>query len=63
MNVAFRLAKLEDVSDIIKLCNLVFENLKDTLDYIKHLRNMTKNYVQNAQNLFDSVKSGITIRF
>ncbi len=51
-----------DLAEFLAISGYRYETLKDTLDYIKYLWDMTKNYVQNAQKLFDGVKSDVTSR-
>lgn len=49
-----------DLAEFLAISGYRYETLKDTLDYIKQLWNMTKNYVTSAQKLFDGIKSDVT---
>lgn len=49
-----------ELAEFLEISGYRYETLKDTLDYIKHLWNMTKNYVSSAQKLFDGLKSDVT---
>lgn len=56
-----RIAKSD--SELVEFLNVSgyrYETLRDTLDYIKYLWDMTKNYVAAAQKLFDGLKSDVT---
>lgn len=50
----------EDLSEFLAISGFRYETLKDTLDYIKALWDMTKNYVSSAQKLFSELQSSIT---
>lgn len=50
----------KELAEFLAISGYRYETLKDTLDYIKQLWNMTKNYVTSAQKLFDSLKSDVT---
>lgn len=50
----------KELEEFLAICGYRYETLRDTLDYIKSLWDMTKNYVNSAQKLFDSLKSDIT---
>lgn len=50
----------EELSEFLAVSGYRYETLRDTLDYVKHLWNMTKNYVNSAQKTFDGLKSDIT---
>lgn len=52
----------EELSEFLAISGYRYETLRDTLDYIKHLWNMTKNYVSSAQKLFSGLKSDVTSR-
>lgn len=52
----------EDLAEFLAISGYRYETLKDTLDYIKYLWDMTKNYVNSAQKLFDGVKNDVTSR-
>lgn len=56
-----RIAKQDkDLEEFLAISGFRYETLRNTLDYIKDLWDMTKNYVQNAQKLFDGIKQDIT---
>jgi len=50
----------KELSEFLAISGYRYETLRDTLDYIKYLWNMTKNYVSAAQKLFDGIKSDVT---
>lgn len=50
----------KELIEFLNLSGYRYETLKDTLDYIKHLWSMTKNYVSSAQTLFAGIKSDVT---
>ena len=50
----------EELAEFLAISGYRYETLKDTLDYIKYLWAMTKNYVSAAQKLFDGVGSQVT---
>lgn len=50
----------EELSEFLAISGYRYETLRDTLEYTKHLWNMTKNYVTSAQKLFDGIKSDVT---
>ena len=50
----------KELSEFLAISGYRYETLRDTLDYIKYLWVMTKNYVSSAQKLFDGIKSDIT---
>lgn len=50
----------EEVAEFLAISGYRYETLRDTLDYIKYLWNMTKNYVSSAQKLFEGIKSDVT---
>ena len=50
----------KELIEFLEISGFRYETLKDTLEYIKHLWNMTKNYVVSAQKLFNGLKSDIT---
>ena len=49
-----------ELIEFLEISGYRYETLKDTLDYIKHLWNMTKNYVSAAQKLFDGLGNQVT---
>lgn len=56
-----RIAKSdEDLVEFLAISGYRYETLRDTLEYIKDLWDMTKNYVVSAQKLFDGIKQDIT---
>ncbi|MCI8574843.1 MAG: hypothetical protein HFI09_00025 [Bacilli bacterium] len=50
------------LSEFLAISGYRFETLKDTLDYIKYLWDMTQTYLTSAQKLFSSLKSDVTSR-
>lgn len=50
----------EELAEFLAISGYRYETLKDTLDYIKYLWAMTKNYVSAAQKLFDGLGSQVT---
>lgn len=50
----------EELSDFLAISGYRYETLRDTLDYIKSLWDMTKSYVNSAQKLFDGIKQDVT---
>ena len=50
----------EDLAEFLEISGYRYETLKDTLDYIGFLWDMTKHYVEDAQKQFDSLKSDVT---
>ncbi len=50
----------KELSEFLAISGYRYETLRDTLDYIKYLWDMTQNYVKSAQNLFESLKSDVT---
>ncbi len=56
-----RIAKSdEDLVEFLAISGYRYETLRDMLEYIKDLWDMTKNYVVSAQKLFDGIKQDIT---
>ncbi len=56
-----RIAKGDkDLAEFLAISGYRYETLKDTLDYIKSLWTMTKNYVLSAQKLFEGIKQDVT---
>lgn len=49
-----------ELAEFLAISGYRYETLRDTLDYIKALWDMTKNYVSSAQKLFDGVKADVT---
>lgn len=50
----------KDLSEFLAISGYRYETLRDTLEYIKYLWDMTKNYVNSAQKLFDGIKQDVT---
>ncbi len=50
----------EDLTEFLAIQGYRYETLKDTLTYIQHLWNMTKNYVNSAKSLFSDLESKVT---
>lgn len=50
----------DDLAEFLAISGYRYETLRDTLDYIKSLWSMTKNYVTSAQKLFDGIKQDVT---
>ena len=50
----------KELAEFLAISGYRYETLKDTLDYIKSLWTMTKNYVVSAQKLFNDLQSAIT---
>ncbi len=49
-----------ELTEFLEISGYRYETLRDTLDYIKSLWTMTKNYVNSAQKLFDGLKTDVT---
>lgn len=49
-----------ELSEFLEISGYRYETLRDTLEYIKSLWDMTKSYVTSAQKLFDGLKSDVT---
>ena len=49
-----------ELAEFLAISGYRYETLRDTLDYIKYLWGMTKNYVTAAQKLFDGLKADVT---
>lgn len=52
----------KELEEFLAISGYRYETLRDTLDYIKYLWDMTKNYVSSAQKLFDGIKQDVTSR-
>ncbi len=50
----------KELAAFLAISGYRYETLSDTLDYIKYLWGMTKNYISSAQKLFDGLKSDVT---
>ena len=56
-----RIAKQDhELEEFLAISGFRYETLRDTLDYIKDLWDMTKNYVDSAQKLFEGIKQDVT---
>ena len=51
-----------ELAQFLAISGYRYETLRDTLDYIKYLWDMTQTHVSSAQKLFNSVKSDVTSR-
>lgn len=49
-----------ELAEFLAISGYRYETLKDTLDYIKHIWSMTKNYVSSAQKLFNDLQGEVT---
>ncbi len=49
-----------ELTEFLAISGYRFETLRDTLDYIKYLWDMTQTYMSSAQKLFSSLKSDVT---
>ena len=49
-----------ELTEFLAISGYRFETLKDTLDYIKYLWDMTQTYVSSAQKLFNGLKADVT---
>ena len=50
----------KELIEFLNVSGFRYETLRDTLEYIKYLWSMTKNYVSSAQKLFDGIKQDVT---
>ena len=50
----------KDLEEFLEISGYRYETLRDTLDYIKYLWDMTENYVSSAQKQFESLKEDVT---
>ena len=50
----------EDLEEFLEISGYRYETLRDTLDYIKYLWDMTDNYVRAAQKQFAGLKEDVT---
>lgn len=50
----------KDLSEFLEISGYRYETLRDTLEYIKHLWDMTQNYVNSALRQFEGLKSDVT---
>ena len=49
-----------ELAEFLAISGYRYETLRDTLNYIKYLWDMTKNYVSSAQKLFNGIKADVT---
>ncbi len=49
-----------ELAQFLAISGYRYETLRDTLDYIKYLWDMTQTHVSSAQKLFNSVKADVT---
>lgn len=49
-----------ELAEFLQISGYRYETLRDTLEYIKHIWSMTKDYVASAQKLFNGLKTDIT---
>lgn len=49
-----------ELAEFLQISGYRYETLRDTLEYIKHIWTMTKDYVASAQKLFNGLKTDIT---
>ena len=49
-----------ELAEFLAISGYRYETLRDTLNYIKYLWDMTKNYVASAQKLFNGIKADVT---
>lgn len=50
----------EELSQFLAISGYRYETLRDTLDYIKYLWDMTQTHVSSAQKLFNGIKADVT---
>lgn len=50
----------QGLAEFLAISGYRFETLRDTLDYIKYLWDMTQTYLSSAQKLFSGLKSDVT---
>ncbi len=50
----------KELEEFLAISGYRYETLRDTLNYIKYIWTMTKNYVTSAQKLFDGIKQDVT---
>lgn len=48
------------LTEFLNISGYRYETLRDTLEYIKHIWSMTKEYVASAQKLFNGLKQDVT---
>ena len=50
----------KDLEEFLAISGFRYETLRDTLEYIKDLWDMTRSYVTSAQKLFNGIKEDVT---
>lgn len=50
----------KDLAEFLEISGYRYETLRDTLEYIKYLWDMTENYVRAAEKQFAGIKSDVT---
>lgn len=50
----------KELSEFLSINGYRYETLRDTLEYVNYLWNMTTNYVVSAQKLFEGIKADVT---
>lgn len=56
-----KIAKADpELTEFLNISGYRYETLRDTLEYIKHIWSMTKEYVSSAQRLFNGLKQDVT---
>ena len=50
----------KELEEFLNISGYRYETLRDTLEYIKHIWSMTKEYVASAQKLFSGLKQDVT---
>lgn len=50
----------KDLAEFLEISGYRYETLRDTLEYIKYLWDMTENYVKAAEKQFAGIKSDVT---
>lgn len=56
-----RIAKQDkELEEFLAISGFRYETLRNTLEHIRDLWDMTRNYVQSAQKLFDGIKQDVT---
>jgi hypothetical protein len=50
----------KDLSEFLEISGYRYETLRDTLEYIKYLWDMTENYVKAAEKQFEGLKADVT---
>lgn len=50
----------KDLAEFLEISGYQYETLRDTLEYIKYLWDMTENYVKAAEKQFNGIKTDVT---